>query len=665
MFDHQSISRSEDVKKESPESKQNETTVSSEVVSSDFSSGTIALKSIQSAADDSPRSTPITQLQAMANAFSHNYSGELIQLQAMADARSVNLVDPIQRKENNTGLPDHLKTGMENLSGMSMDDVKVHRNSDKPAQLQAHAFAQGTDIHLGPGQEKHLPHELGHVVQQKQGRVKPTIQMKGKVNVNDDAGLEKEADVLGAKALNTKISGQQPIAKKTDSTTVQRQVMEDIGENDYWLSGHHDLRFKTKKEAEEADKDPAKYKADKAAAELHKIKVELINAEAAKEGPTTPAAVPTDKDLFPDQQGFDGRDALIQVMNHWEAVSDQQELDALIGAKASLNFLLSEETVEMGKEPIDKLGDKAGDAGGFGETTNAAGVSSHSKAAAEGEGFKGIVNNDTTSDQQDANLAIIEPIIKGFTFLQTGYGFSKKSVELTRLKSLLKQMEKSGEGKDKIPGIKKKIDELETISNGYNTELWERGIGLLGSGIRLATWIALPVVAAGLAALENFMTVLFARAALNTLGRFNDELEDTIKTQLKTRIVKNLTDGAGNLAMMSGSVPAAAIIGGGSATYKASKFMIKFSTGSLGKERKGFATSCVGIFESGVESEKKDTAELLRIIGINLNAVFEDQKTYKLKEDRSKVHGVISDALKTGKTIDLIDLGLKKATNLT
>lgn len=109
---------------------------------------------------------------------------------------------PIQKKENNTGLPDNLKSGIENLSGYSMDDVKVHRNSDKPAALQAHAYAQGTDIHLGPGQEKHLPHEAWHVVQQKQGRVKPTMQMKGALQVNDDVGLEKEADVMGAKALS-------------------------------------------------------------------------------------------------------------------------------------------------------------------------------------------------------------------------------------------------------------------------------------------------------------------------------------------------------------------------------------------------------------------------------------------------------------------------------
>ncbi|MEW7289084.1 eCIS core domain-containing protein [Aquimarina sp. 2304DJ70-9] len=113
---------------------------------------------------------------------------------------SVNPI-PVQRKASNTGLPDNLKSGVENLSGYSMDDVKVHYNSNKPAQLQAHAYAQGTDIHLGPGQEKHLPHEAWHVVQQKQGRVEPTRQLKSKVNINDDAGLEKEADVMGEKAL--------------------------------------------------------------------------------------------------------------------------------------------------------------------------------------------------------------------------------------------------------------------------------------------------------------------------------------------------------------------------------------------------------------------------------------------------------------------------------
>jgi hypothetical protein len=100
-------------------------------------------------------------------------------------------------------LPDSLKAGVENLLGYSMYDVKVHYNSDKPAQLQAYAYAQGTDIHLGPGQEKHLPYEAWHVVQQKQGKVKPTVQMKENVIINDDFELEKEADEIGRSALST------------------------------------------------------------------------------------------------------------------------------------------------------------------------------------------------------------------------------------------------------------------------------------------------------------------------------------------------------------------------------------------------------------------------------------------------------------------------------
>ncbi|MCD8043239.1 MAG: DUF4157 domain-containing protein [Tannerellaceae bacterium] len=105
-----------------------------------------------------------------------------------------------EEKPNNTGLPDNLKTGIENLSGYSMDDVKVHYNSDKPAQLQALAYTQGTDIHIAPGQEKHLPHEAWHVVQQKEGRVQPTMQLQG-ININDNEGLEKEADLLGERAI--------------------------------------------------------------------------------------------------------------------------------------------------------------------------------------------------------------------------------------------------------------------------------------------------------------------------------------------------------------------------------------------------------------------------------------------------------------------------------
>lgn len=104
---------------------------------------------------------------------------------------------------NLTGMPDNLKSGIESLSGFSMDDVRVHYNSDKPATVQALAYTQGTDIHVAPGQEHALPHEAWHVAQQMAGRVTPTTNIGG-MPVNDNAGLEHEADVMGEKAVQCK-----------------------------------------------------------------------------------------------------------------------------------------------------------------------------------------------------------------------------------------------------------------------------------------------------------------------------------------------------------------------------------------------------------------------------------------------------------------------------
>jgi hypothetical protein len=117
-------------------------------------------------------------------------------------------------RANNTGLPDQLKSGIESLSGLSMDHVRVHYNSSQPAQLNALAYAQGSEIHVAPGQEQHLPHEAWHVVQQAQGRVKPTLQMKDGVAINDDRGLEHEADVMGRRALSDGVTSLASVQRK-------------------------------------------------------------------------------------------------------------------------------------------------------------------------------------------------------------------------------------------------------------------------------------------------------------------------------------------------------------------------------------------------------------------------------------------------------------------
>ena len=99
------------------------------------------------------------------------------------------------REPNRTGLPDAMKARFERLSGLSLDDVRVHRNSDKPSEMGALAYAQGNEIYIGPRYEKHLEHELGHVVQQKYGLVKPTGKISDKA-INDDEKMEAQASAF-------------------------------------------------------------------------------------------------------------------------------------------------------------------------------------------------------------------------------------------------------------------------------------------------------------------------------------------------------------------------------------------------------------------------------------------------------------------------------------
>jgi len=165
------------------------------------------LKSFQELSNSSQRVIDATQLHSVTNESQYQI---------------------VQKKENSTGLPDGLKSGIETLSGYSMDDVNVHHNSDKPAQLSAHAYAQGSDIHLGSGQEKHLPHEAWHVVQQKQGRVKETTQMHGSVKINDDKSLEREADVMGSKALQLSSFSEESSGLSSvdaNAKTIQRKLV--------------------------------------------------------------------------------------------------------------------------------------------------------------------------------------------------------------------------------------------------------------------------------------------------------------------------------------------------------------------------------------------------------------------------------------------------------
>ena len=106
--------------------------------------------------------------------------------------------EPLERRSGPAPLPPTLRAGVESLSGHDLSGVQVHANSSLPASVGALAYTQGSEIHLAPGQEQHLPHEAWHVAQQASGRVAATGTVNGKP-LNDSPALEREADVMGSR----------------------------------------------------------------------------------------------------------------------------------------------------------------------------------------------------------------------------------------------------------------------------------------------------------------------------------------------------------------------------------------------------------------------------------------------------------------------------------
>ena len=130
--------------------------------------------------------------------------------------------EPLQMK-GDSGMPEEVKGKMESSMGQDFSNVKIHENSSKAKDVGALAFAQGNDVHFAPGQfqpgsksgQELIGHELAHVKQQREGRVKPTTSTGG-MAVNDSPSLEKEADDMGRKAVQAKF--EPTVQKKVDNS---------------------------------------------------------------------------------------------------------------------------------------------------------------------------------------------------------------------------------------------------------------------------------------------------------------------------------------------------------------------------------------------------------------------------------------------------------------
>jgi hypothetical protein len=113
--------------------------------------------------------------------------------------------EPLPGPGGGDALPAPVQAKMEDAMGADFGAVRVHVD-DGPARLGAAAYASGSDLHFAPGTydpssqagQALIGHELVHVVQQRAGR---TAMPQGKdARIDRDAGLEAEADALGAAA---------------------------------------------------------------------------------------------------------------------------------------------------------------------------------------------------------------------------------------------------------------------------------------------------------------------------------------------------------------------------------------------------------------------------------------------------------------------------------
>lgn len=110
-------------------------------------------------------------------------------------------------RDNQSGLTDHVRQGMEEAIGGDFSSVQFVTDSQKAVDVGALAFTQGKTVEFAPGQFKPdttaglelIGHELTHVDQQDKGHVEPTLEIGG-MPVNDDKSKETEADDKGREA---------------------------------------------------------------------------------------------------------------------------------------------------------------------------------------------------------------------------------------------------------------------------------------------------------------------------------------------------------------------------------------------------------------------------------------------------------------------------------
>lgn len=145
-------------------------------------------------------------------------------------------------------LPTHLRRDMETGFGRGFAAVRVHRASNEASDLGAAAFTRGEHVHFAPGHfaphtssgRELVAHELAHVVQQRQGRVRTNHVVANRA-VNRSPQLESEADTIARRVAAGQVAPQPTgaEAKAATSQVVQRKVVRVAKDSDVPTGWQH------------------------------------------------------------------------------------------------------------------------------------------------------------------------------------------------------------------------------------------------------------------------------------------------------------------------------------------------------------------------------------------------------------------------------------------
>jgi hypothetical protein len=164
-------------------------------------------------------------------------------------------------------LTEGVLSKMEAGLGADFSGVRIHDTATDQAdagRLNAKAFAYRNHVWLGKGasdtDHKLMAHELTHVVQQMQGRLKPALQAND-FSINDEETLAREADFMGARSARFESAAvaPDPVAKpssRSSSFAHQPVVQREGGDKDVfpksvkvvWCGDPFNISFERKKE---------------------------------------------------------------------------------------------------------------------------------------------------------------------------------------------------------------------------------------------------------------------------------------------------------------------------------------------------------------------------------------------------------------------------------